>query len=99
MWTADDTAREAAYQTLAAVDWAQTLNIQTDPTRHELNPILGQHPSQNKINKYFIITGLGHAAIAYMLSPTYRKIFEISTITLEVGTVGHNITVGVGMKF
>jgi hypothetical protein len=100
MWTVDDTAREAAYQTLAAVDWAETRTIAANPNMwHEQNPILGLHPSLSSVNKYFVFTGLAHAVIAYMLSPTYRRIFELSTISLEVGAVGNNMTLGIGMKF
>jgi hypothetical protein len=103
MWTVADTEREALYQSLAVMDWAQTRTIATyTPTKggfNESNAILGTHPSTNKVNKYFVFTGLAHAAVAYMLSPTYRRIFELSTISLEVGAVGNNMTLGVGMKF
>jgi hypothetical protein len=100
MWTADDTAREAAYQTLAVVDWAETRTIAANPNMwHEHNPIIGLHPSLSSVNKYFVFTGMAHAVIAYILSPTYRKVFETSTITLEVGAVGNNMTLGIGMKF
>jgi hypothetical protein len=51
----------AAVLTLLAIvatilDWLQTVSIARDPRHYyELNPILGRHPSERRINIYFSI--------------------------------------------
>ena len=99
-WTRADTAREVAYLALHVVDYSQTLEISDNPNRwYEKNPIIGKHPSRGEVNTYFLITGLLHPAVAYVLPKPYREIFQYSTIAIEIYCVGNNYSLGIGGRF
>ncbi len=65
----------------------------------EINPILGEHPSQSRIDVYFAGLILGHTAIARLLPNPYRRIWQGVFIVTEAGFVAHNITIGARIKF
>lgn len=99
-WTEADTAREVAYLALHVMDWGQTLDIADHPERfYERNPVLGRHPSRGDVNRYFIITGLLHPVVSYMLPRGWRDGWQYVTIGVEVGCVGANARLGVGFGF
>ena len=67
-WSEADTAREVVYLGFHIVDWGQTLDIADHPDRwHENNPFLGSHPSRGEVNRWFIIGGLLHPVVSYLL--------------------------------
>ncbi len=38
------------------IDWRQTLRIARNPLTHaELNPIIGRHPTERRVNVYFAV--------------------------------------------
>lgn len=92
---------EALYLALHGLDWAQTREIAANPDKyHERNPILGKHPSQAEVNRYFMLTGLGHYALSKMLPPEWAKPFQQGTIGLEGYVTGRNkFGIGIGTKF
>jgi hypothetical protein len=99
-WTKADTYREAAYLALHVVDWGQTLTIADNPDKwHEHNPVLGTHPSRGEVNNYFILTGLLHPVVSYILPRPYREIWQYSTIVLQIGVTANNARIGIGMGF
>lgn len=99
-WTPTDTAYEAAYLVLHTADWAQTRYIAAHPEQfNEDNKILGNNPSDSEVNRYFILTGLLHAGIAYALPERWRRGFQIVTIGIEAGVVSNNYQIGVQLKF
>ncbi len=56
-WTKQDTVREATWMALNGVDWLQTRQIALQPNRfYEYSPILGKHPSVERVNLYFTST-------------------------------------------
>ena len=56
------------------LDWGQTLNIAQHPDHwHELNPLLGPHPSTGSVNMYFGLATLGNLG-AGLLPSGPRKI-------------------------
>ena len=84
---------EATYLALHVADWGQTRNIAKHPEQfHEVNKILGRHPSTAEVDKYFALTALGHVALSKLLedSPQLGDWFKAMTIGLEVGVVGRN---------
>lgn len=121
-WTTRDTVYEAAYLTLLAADWAQTLKIvesqhqspivkssgvrgnlytttsYEDPVYQEMNPLLGRSPSRGRVNTTIALTAIGHVAIARMLSPKYRRIFQTISIGIESYAVGRNYKMGIRIK-
>jgi len=74
---------EGAYQACHWIDWHQTRNLNYDGGYYELNPILGKYPTNSEVDRYFIITGAGHALITRLLPPKYRKYWLSLTITIE----------------
>ena len=99
-WSYGDTRREAIYLTLHALDWAQTRTIARHPERWtERNPILGEHPSVGRVDRYFALTAVGHVGVAHALPPEWRKWFQRSTITLEAVIVGRNRHLGIAVDF
>jgi len=93
---------ELAYLALHVADWGQTRRIAKSPdTLHELNPLLGKHPTLGDVNRYFIATGLGHVAIAKLLegSPALSALFQKATIGMELSVTGRNRYLGIGTSF
>lgn len=56
----------------------------------EVNPLLGKHPSNAEINRFFIAGALLHYAIAKTLPSEWREPFQYLGIGLEIGVIGHN---------
>lgn len=99
-WTADDTKRQVAYYVLHTVDWGQTRDIAKNPKMfHELNPIIGEHPTIGRVNGYFVTTALIHTGIAYILPAEWRKGFQYVTIGVEAGVTSMNYKTGIRVNF
>ena len=76
-WTSTDTKYEIAYTVLDTVDWLQTRYISTHSIKfHEVNPILGKHPSIGKVNMVMGASLIGHWLISYILPKHYRRIWQ-----------------------
>lgn len=98
-WTTADTTREAVYLGLHVADWGQTLGIAESPNYYESNPILGRNPSRGEVNRYFAVTAIGHAAVAYLLPHEAREVWQYTTIGMEAGIVARNYNVGIEFNF
>lgn len=100
-WSSEDIARQAAALGLLGADWAQTRTIAKNPHQfNETNPILGEHPSTQKVNNYFAASMIGHTLLMNALPPEWRKWAQYGTIGLEAPTVRKNkIQFGIGMTF
>ena len=108
-WSGKDTAYQAAFTTVAVMDWAQTRYIANHPyERSESNRVLGEHPSLNDVDTYFSACIIGHTIVSYLLPSeveimnhkfNLRRIWQSCWIVIETGCVGHNMSVGVGMAF
>ena len=89
---------------LTAADASQTLWItrHDNPavcTRHELNPILGSHPSQIKVAAWFGANAGALIVANQYLPPAYSKALNYVWIGAEGATVAHNLRVGVRFSF
>lgn len=99
-WTESDSKRQLVALGLLAGDWAQTRSIAKDPDNwHEINKILGQHPSAGKVNNYFATAMVGHTLLSGMLPPEQRKWLQYATSGLEAYMMYKNRRLGVGMSF
>lgn len=99
-WRDEDTRRQLWVNALFVLDYLQTRSIQDCyPKCYETNPILGRNPSTNKVRGYFITAAVLHTALAYYLTPEYRKAFQEGTIALELIVIGNNKRIGLGMKW
>jgi len=103
-WTKADTAREAAFLTVLAVDYGQTADIVDSPEYYELNPILGRDPSIQQVRWYFAGCAIGHYCVA-RIAPTdfhglnLRKWWQHIWIVIEGGQVWKNASIGIGWRF
>lgn len=98
-FSSEDWARQAAFWTLLAIDYGQTRDIKNNPGMYETNPLLGKHPSDERIRNYFIGAAIGHAAIAYVLPREYRVAWQWVWIGVEAGYVAHNYNIGLRTDF
>lgn len=93
-WTTADTARQSVYAVLQSADWYQTRRIAAHPSKfHEVNPLLGSHPSKTKVDIFMGASLAAHTAISYYLQPKYRAAWQYATITVKSGMVAYNFAV------
>ncbi len=99
-WDTTDKALAATALTAEVMDWHQTREIAHNPQSfHELNPILGQHPSVRDVNRYFIGSIAATYLLADALPENWRKMFLAGAATVEIGVVAHNYHIGLGSGF
>lgn len=66
---------------------------------HEINPLLGQHPSVGRVNTYFVLSSLAHIAVSNALPETWRAAWQYVTIGVEAGVVARNDSLGIAVNF
>ena len=99
-WSKKNTILEITQQSILLIDLNQTLQIIDDPRRYETNVVLGEHPSKDQVIGYFVLSGLIHAGISYVLPEPLRTGWQTSTIIVTLPCVIHNkFTIGLGIKF
>jgi hypothetical protein len=90
-WTWYDTTLQATFFLFQAEDLSQTLHIARNPDQfHEMNSIMGAHPSTTKVKVYFAIGAVSHLAIAYVLPHPWRTLWQGVWIGVEAVSVQHN---------
>ncbi len=78
------------------IDQQQTKYIAEHPELfHELNPILGTHPSVGYVNGYFTVVMIVHPILACAMAQPYRLAFQLGTIGLEEFVTWRNHKIGV----
>ena len=91
---------EAVWQVIHVVDWGQTLSIADNPNDyHELNPIIGRHPSRGKVNTYMLASALLHPLVTYAIPTEYRWYWLGSTLALSTACVVNNKAIGLSLGF
>lgn len=98
-WTTADTVWQSTCVALLAADWCQTRQIAKNPNYFEYNPILGHHPSQKAVNRYFATVIIGHTLLSYTFKPSTRRKFQYATIGLQAAVVGRNYNIGIKAKW
>jgi hypothetical protein len=98
-WTKADTAMEILYAGLHVADWNQTLQIADGETYKESNKILGEYPSKDQVDLYFLTSLLGHYYIAKKLNQPYRLAWQSVWINVQYNAVKHNHKIGLKVKF
>lgn len=98
-WTTENTAWESAYMVAHLVDWGQTLDIASSSEFVEKNPLLGVNPTRGDVNKYFLLTGIGHYLISRYVFDDYRATWQQSTFFIQFNVVRKNISLGVRVNF
>lgn len=102
-WTDEDTMWETAYLAAHITDWGQTRDISahcsTTGKYYETNPILGDCPSQQMVNTYFLGTALAHITVARMLPKKYRRMFQAGTLGMQINFINNNKEIGLKINF
>jgi len=99
-WGTTDYALAGAAVAALAVDWGQTRHIAKNPHRFaEQNPLLGPAPSVGKVDAYFVGAMVGTVALAHVLPSDWRQLFLAGVLTLELGVVQQNRSLGIKMAF
>lgn len=98
-WSHKDKALAVTMSTLLIIDWGQTINIARDPSYHEINPILGPHPSEQAVHTYMGTALVGAIAISHFFPSKYRALFMESVIALELPYVYNNYKIGLKVQF
>lgn len=95
VWTTKDTLAQVAVTTTLLMDWHQTRQIAAQPNKYyEMNPVLGSHPSTDKVNAYFAGAIVGSAIVAYLLPSPWRQGLQYGTIAVELVVIGRNKSIG-----
>lgn len=84
---------------LTIADWSQTRYIARHPEYHEVNPILGEHPSTGKVDKYFAASLLVKNGVFFALPEKYRFYWAGAQIGISAGLIAHNNSIGIKFDF
>jgi hypothetical protein len=99
-WKKSEIRWEAAWQFSHGLDWLQTRYIAANPDEYrEINPILGKHPSKQKVNIYFAAGAIIHPVISHYLPRKYRDVWQKFTFTASALNVGRNYAIGIRFEF
>lgn len=99
-WSNTEKTKEAAWLILHAVDYSQTRYAMERPDEFkELNSLLGEHPSEGRLNLLTLVTGVGHVLITDYAGKKYRSLFQNITLGFKVGTVANNFYVGAKIEW
>ena len=98
-WTYSDTVMQTGYSLILISDWNQTLGIDSHDNLKESNKILGEHPSDDKINLYFASILYGHYYIAKKLDQPYRFMWQLILASHHYDAVQTNKRNGLYVDF
>lgn len=96
----NDKLRQKAALMGLTIDALQTKHIADNPDKYfEKNPLLGKHPREGDVDKYFLASILGNYLLARILPPKLRPFFQNGTIRTQADMVTKNANLGIGLKF
>ncbi len=99
-WSAQHKALASTAGALLAADWLQTRQIAKHPDKfHEYNPVLGEHPSQGKVNLYFLAAAGGLMLLADFLPAEYRTGLLYGVIVVQAAAVTNNLQEGISIRW
>jgi hypothetical protein len=98
-WTTEDTYYQTAFTVLTVIDARYTQDIVRHSNQEEKNPILGNHPSNSRINTYFSTVLVSHAVIAYLVPSDIRRKMQQAGIAVELGADVNNFNMGLSIGF
>lgn len=107
-WDKEDTALQVTVISLLLADMSQTLYIvDHDDKYKELNLVLGEHPSKEKVYAYFLGVAIVHTAVSYLIEKIlgienpklYRRWWQGTFIVVEGGNNLRNSILGIGFSY
>lgn len=98
-WTDGQKKLLAGALALTTIDMLQTTYIARNPDKwHELNPMMGPHPSVGRVRVYMIGSMIGMSLLSHYV-PTYRNQILTMWISIEGVNVARNAAIGVRVSF
>lgn len=80
-------------------DYRQTLKIKLHPNLHEINPLLGLHPSDTKIAIYFILCAFISAIAPWYMTILWHQIsWFVFWAGMEIWALQNNLKFGLSFK-
>lgn len=105
-WTKYNTMAEISWLLINSIDINQTKQFRYGPNGdskewqyYEINPLVGKHPSNKKLNRLWILGSVAHVGISMALPKRYRGIWQGASIVLSSSAVLHNYNLGFKVKF
>ncbi len=103
-WTTTDTVLEGAFVAAGMVDLIQTQQwlrpVKPGHLGHyEMNPLLGRHPTDPELYRYWAASFAIHAAVSYALPKPYREMWQSITLVVEAGNDYYNFQTGMTIRF
>lgn len=99
-WTQEHKALASTAGAMLAADWLQTRQVAKNPDQfHEYNPILGEHPSQGKVNLYFLAAAGGLLLLADFLPSEYRTGLLYGVIAVQAVAITNNLQEGISIRW
>ena len=91
--------KEVCWQFLHVIDYKLTENAMSRTGEFkEANPLLGDHPSEGRLNTYAVIGSLSHFLTTRYLEE-YREAWLNVTLGLKAVVVGNGFYVGAKVEF
>jgi hypothetical protein len=111
-WSTADKLAQTTFISTLIVDWGQTKDIQNHEGHYEKNPILGKHPSDNKVDIYFASCIILHTVVANYIPDVAKKLgmgdeaadvsrkwWQYLWIGAELKVINANYKLGLKMDF
>jgi hypothetical protein len=98
-WSEDEKRLFYVHSALVVADWSQTRQIAKNPLDYrEYNPILGKHPSVEKVDLLFAASLVGSYYLFDSMDENRQKYLITASIVRGV-VVGHNLNLGLRIGF
>lgn len=98
-FTKGQVAGIAALGLVTYQDYKQTLDIKNHPGMYEVNPLLGRHPSDERVRNYFVGASLTTLAVLYVMPSKYRKYVIVGGLAMELSVTQGNKRLGLRGAF
>ena len=90
-WSRADKMLLVASWTAATADYSTTKSALENPNNYEMNPIMGEHPSNTTLATYMLSSQIITTILAHYF-PRYRKAILGVKTTINTGCALHNST-------
>lgn len=102
-WTDEEKAWFVASEVSQILDYQTTRNVLYQKPKwknyYEVNPLLGRHPSQGKLNIAEVATIVGDYYFSDWLSHDNRLLWLRAHTIIELGITAHNLNIGAEIRF
>lgn len=94
-----ETLQIVTVESLILIDVLQTLDLKRHPTASEVNPLLGEHPSDARLIMSAAVAGSATFAAWYVLPSRIRWIVPLLVGTGEILAISGNVSAGMKIRF